>query len=157
MMQVAIWSNLSDMFANMPDMPEGEMPDFSFMTEGPMRAYAMINGFVLLILGAALLAAGIGMLKLKPWSRPLALGVAAGEILWAFISLAITFLFIFPTVAEFLPEEIAESPIAVLAVIAKIFGTLLSLVLPVTLLISLNIRSIKEQFEPKESSSFGSP
>ena len=49
---------------NLPGMEE--MPDFGAMVSPQMQAYNFIKAFVILILGIAMLAGGIGAIKLKP-------------------------------------------------------------------------------------------
>ena len=73
-------SAFTSMMANLPEMEGAPVPQLEMMNSGPMRAYTLINGFVLLVLGGILLAGGIGLLKLRPWARILSLGVAAAEI-----------------------------------------------------------------------------
>lgn len=133
--------------ATLPEMDKTQMMPLEMMSTGPMRAYSIINGFVLLILGIMLLAGGIGLLKLRPWGRNLSLGVAAAEIVWVLISFAINVFFVYPLMAEMMGEELPQEPQMIMNVVSGIFSALMSLVYPIVLLVMLNIKSIKEQFE----------
>jgi len=131
----------------MPEMEGTQMLPFEMMSSGPMQAYSIINGLVLLILGTLLLIAGIGLLKLKPWGRTLSLGVAVGEIVWVLMSFAINVFFIYPRMSQMIAGELSETPQMVGNVIGGIVAAFFSLVYPVVLLILLNLESIKKQFE----------
>jgi hypothetical protein len=138
---------LTSFMETMPEMDSTQMMPFEMMSSGPMQAYSIINGLVLLILGTLLLIGGIGLLKLKPWGRTLSLGVAVGEIVWVLMSFAINVFFIYPQMSQMMAEEVAETPQMVGNVIGGIIAAFFSLVYPIVLLIFLNIESIKKQFE----------
>ncbi|RJP71868.1 MAG: hypothetical protein C4532_06870 [Candidatus Abyssobacteria bacterium SURF_17] len=135
--------------ANMPQAQRQQMLPFEMMRSGPMQAYSIINGFVLLLLGILLLFAGIGLLKLRPWSRSLSIGWAVAEIVWVLISFAITVFFVYPAMMEMMGAEFPQGSHMVFSVVSAMFSALMSLVYPIVLLICLNLRSIKGQFEPE--------
>lgn len=59
-------------------------------------------GTVLGIIGScALLAGGIGLLKLKPWGRGLSIGYAIYAIIFALVSLVVNVTIVFPTLTKF--------------------------------------------------------
>ncbi|GAB4339770.1 MAG: hypothetical protein Kow0099_15180 [Candidatus Abyssubacteria bacterium] len=114
---------------------------------GPLQAYSTINAFLSLVLGVALLAGGIGLLKLKPWGRSLSLGVAAAEVVWAIIDLGISLFLIYPRMAEMMQGELTPEQQMVFSVVVGVVSVLIRLVYPVVLLVVLNRDSVKEQFE----------
>jgi len=137
----------SDAMQGLMNMPEMEgMPDFETMMSGSMASYNLIKGFVLLILGAAMLAGGIGLIKRQLWGRSLSLGVAGAEIAWAIIDFGISVFLIYPSMAQTMGEEYAQGSQMIGNVVVGIFFTFAKLVYPVALLICLNLASIKEQF-----------
>jgi len=141
-------SAFTSMMANLPEMEGAPVQSIEMMNSGPMRAYTLINGFVLLVLGGMLLVGGIGLLKLRPWARILSLGTAAAEIVWVLISFVINIFFIYPMMSQMMADQGPEASQMVISVISGSFGALISLVYPIVLLICLNLASIKGQFEP---------
>ncbi len=135
-----------ELLMNIPEMEGVDMPPLEAMYSGPMQSYNMIKGFVLLILGAGLLAGGIGLLRLRPWGRALSLGVAGAEIAWALVDFGINAFFIAPSMSQMIGEDIPQAPQMIFTIIGGIFITFIKLVYPVALLICLNLRSIKSQF-----------
>jgi hypothetical protein len=131
---------------NLPEMEGVDMPPLEAMYSGPMQSYNMIKGFVLLILGAGLLAGGIGLLRLRPWGRALSLGVAGAEIAWALVDFGINAFFIAPSISQTIGEDIPQAPQMIFTIVGVMFITFMKLVYPVALLICLNLRSIKSQF-----------
>jgi hypothetical protein len=138
---------------NMPGMEE--MPDLGAMASPQMQAYNFINAFVLLILGIAMLAGGIGLIKLKQWARTTLLAVAACELVWALLSFVINVFFIIPSMSQAMGEELGEAPPMMVNIVSSAFGFFISLILPIALLICLNLKSAREQFENAESQRIG--
>ncbi len=132
---------------SMPEMEGAQMMQLELMRSGPMQAYSIISGLVLLMLGVLLLIGGIGLLKLKPWGRSLSLGVAVGDIVWVLLNFAINIFFVIPRTAQMMADEIPQGPQMVGNVVIAIFSTFFFLVYPVVLLVFLNLESIKKQFE----------
>ena len=137
----------SPFLSSLPEMEGAQMPPFDLMLSGPMRAYWLIKGFVLLTLGILLLCGGIGLLKLKPWGRTLSLGVAAAEIVWVLIDFAINVFFVYPATTQMMGEEFSQMPHMVGNVVFGVFFAFTKLVYPVVLLVCLNLSAIKDQFE----------
>jgi len=142
---------ISTFLTSLPEMEGAQMPPFDLTLSGPMRAYSLIKSFVLLIMGIVLLCGGIGLLRLKPWGRTLSLGVAAAEIVWVLIDFAINVFFVYPAMIQMMGEEFQQMPHMVGNVIFGILFSFTKLVYPVVLLICLNLRSIRDQFEPPPS------
>ena len=140
-----------ELLMNLPEMEGVDMPPLEAMYSGPMQSYNMIKGFVLLILGAGLLAGGIGLLRLRPWGRALSLGVAGAEIAWAIVDFAISVFFIYPSMSRTMGEDVSQMPQLIGSVVFGIFLTFMKFGYPMALLICLNLSSIKEQFAPPAS------
>jgi hypothetical protein len=122
---------------NMPGMEE--MPDLGAMASPQMQIYNFIKAFVILIMGIAMLAGGIGAIKLKLWARTTLLAVAACEIIWALVDFAINILFIYPATAQMMGDEFGEAPPMVFNVIGGAIGVFITL-------ICLNLKSARDQF-----------
>ena len=129
---------------NMPGMEE--MPDFGAMVSPQMQAYNFIKAFVILILGIAMLAGGIGTIKLRLWARTTLLAVAVCEIVWSLLDFAINVFFVLPSISQATGEEFGEAPPIIASVIGSTIGVFISLILPVALLICLNLKSTRDQF-----------
>lgn len=142
-------SAFTDVLENLARMQGKEMPAFEMMLSGPIRSYSMIKGFVLLILGISLCFGGVGLLRLKAWGRNLSIGVAAAEIAWALIDFAISIFFVYPLMVKMGGERFPQAPQMVLNVVFGTLSALAKLVYPVVLLICLNMRSVKDQFESR--------
>ncbi len=140
-------SAFTDILENLARMQGKQMPPFEMMLSGPMRSYSMIKGFVLLTLGICLLFGGIGMLRLKPWGRNLSLGVAAAEILWVLIDFGINIFFVYPFMVKIMPQDFSNAQLVVNVVFGGL-AALAKLVYPVVLLICLNLKAVRTQFEP---------
>jgi hypothetical protein len=138
---------------NMPGMEE--MPDFGAMASPEMQAYNFIKAFVILILGIAMLAGGIGTIKLKLWARTTLLAVAACEIVWALLDFVINVFFVLPSMSQAMGDEFGEAPPMMISVVGSAFGVFISLIFPIALLICLNLKSARDQFENAAGQSTG--
>ena len=137
----------SEAMQSLMDMPQMEgMGDYEAMTTGPMQVYGFMQAFMILGLGMGMLLGGIGLIRRMQWGRTLSLGIAAGEIAWAIVDLGINTLFVFPAMTQSMPDGFAEGPAAIGNIIGAILFTFVKLAYPVSLLICLNLRSIKAQF-----------
>ncbi len=141
---------LSGFIVKVAEMQKTQLPSIQMLPTGTVKSYLMVSGFVLLILGILLLIGGIGLLMLKPWGRSLTLGVAAAEIVWVLVDFAINVFFVSPLTIQATGGTL-QGPQMVGNVALQIFAAILKLVYPIILLICLNFRSIREQFEPPSS------
>jgi hypothetical protein len=102
------------------------------------------------LLSAVLLAAGVGMLRARPWARRASLLYAGVSFAMQAVGVAINFAVLYPAM-DYIAREHAGDPIAQAAVaggrIGGIFGALLALALPITILIVLTRPSVKAQFQ----------
>jgi len=129
---------------NMPGMEN--MPDISEMVSPQVQTFNFIQAFVLLILGVAMLAGGIGLLRLRLWARTILLAVAACEIIWALLSFIINVFILIPSMSQTMGGEFGEAPPMMANVIGSAFGFFISLIFPIALLICLNLKSARDQF-----------
>jgi hypothetical protein len=129
-------------------MPELEsMPEMEMLFSPQMQSFNFINGFVLLFLGIGMLAGAIALLRLKPWGRTLSLAAAAGEIAWAIVVFGINLFFVYPAMNQMMGEGAPAGPQMIGSIIGGVFGTFMTLAFPVAVLIVLNLKSIKGQFD----------
>jgi hypothetical protein len=138
---------LGNVILKMAEMQKTQFP-IQMLSNRAVKSYMMIGASVLLILGIFLLISGIGLLMLRPWGRNLSMGVAAAEIVWVILNFAINIFFISPLAVQQASEGASQAQQMVGNVVLQIFGALLTLVYPIVLLICLNLKSIREQFEP---------
>ena len=122
------------------------MPEMEMLFSPQMQTFNLISGFILLLLGFGMLAGSIGLIRLKLWGRTLSLAVAGGEIAWALMSFGINLFFIYPSMNQAMGEEFSGGPQMIGSVIGGVMGTVMALAFPVTMLIVLNVKSIKDQF-----------
>lgn len=128
---------------NMPGMEQ--MPDLGAMPP-QMQTYNYIKAFVLLILGIAMLAGGIGTIRLRQWARTTLLAVAACEIVWALFDFAISVFFLYPALSQITGDEFGEAPSVAVMAIGGAITLFLKLIFPIILLIYLNVRTVRDQF-----------
>ncbi len=143
-----LYGLLGEALLKVAEMQKTQLPSsLQMVPTGAVKSYLMVSGFVLLILGILLLIGGIGLLMLRPWGRSLTLGVAAAEIVWVLIDFAISVFFIFPATIQAAGGAL-QGPQMIGNVVLQILSAILKLVYPIILLICLNLRSVREQFEP---------
>jgi hypothetical protein len=147
-----LYALLGGAILKLAEMQKTQMPSLQMMPTGSVKAYIIISAFVLLILGILLLIGGIGLLTLKPWGRSLSIGVAAAEIVWVLVDFAINVFLVSPWTIQTAGEGMSQGPQMVGTVILQILMSLLKLAYPIILLICLNFKSIREQFEPSTGS-----
>ncbi len=139
---------LGGVFLKLAEMQKAQLPPIQMLPTGAVKSYLIISAFVLLILGSLLLIGGIGLLTLKSWGRTLTLGVAAAEIVWVVIDFAISVFFVAPMTIQATGGTASQGTQMIGNVVLQIFAAILKLVYPVILLICLNLKSVREQFEP---------
>lgn len=124
-----------------------DAPDISAVFEGPFMAYMVIGSLVSLILGLSFLFGGIGLLKLRPWGRSLALGASVATIVWSIINSLIGFFIVNPWVSRALGQEHTDAPQVIGQAFGSLTGMFFQLALPIAMLVFLTRPSMKEQFE----------
>jgi hypothetical protein len=123
------------------------LPDFQ--PPGAVQAYSLINGAIYIMLGILLIIGGIGLLRLRPWGRSLSISTAVALIVWAVIALAINLFLAYPAQTDMMGDEFTPEQRMIVLAIAGILGAIFQVVYPIVLLICLNLKQIKRQFEPE--------
>jgi hypothetical protein len=124
-----------------------------YQTTEAMRAFGMIGGSVSVVLGAMLLAGGIGLLRLKQWARVLSIWTAAAVMAWAVINQIIVYLIFYPQFFRMMEEQKDMTANLIGSIIGSSIGLLFRLAYPLVLIICLNLISIKSQFQASDSHS----
>lgn len=121
------------------------------------QAYTGVGLGIDLLLDVLLLAAGVGLLSLRPWARTLSLGYAWLSLATKVVGI-IVFCFTWPAMSAFLRQEAAADPalaqMANVIPIAVFAGLLFSLVLavyPLAVLIILTRPSVVAAFRGKSA------
>ena len=97
----------------------------------------------------ALLAAGIGLLLLKPWAHKLTIGYAIYAIVFGIISSVVNFfLLVRPMLAEAQHQQGPEAAGAIGGAVGGMVGGCVSLIYPVLLLIFMLRPHVKVAFQP---------
>jgi hypothetical protein len=127
--------------------PDPNNPMIKIMYENPAYAIWFKVEIPLGILsGAALLAAGIGLLCLKSWARTLSMAYAIYAILFGILGMVANFIFLYRPMAEKLQGPAAAG--ATGAMIGGSIGGCLSLIYPILLLIFMRRPTVTAAFHP---------
>jgi len=101
---------------------------------------------------AALLAAGIGLLRLKAWARVLSIAYAIWAIVTGLVALVLNYLFLArPLMEEAARKESAESAGLMGGAVGSLFGGCFGLVYPIILLIFMTRPTVIAAFRPAVS------
>lgn len=108
---------------------------------------------VSLVVGAislgALVAAGIGLLQLKPWGRLLSIGYAVFALVWAALGLVMNVFFVVrPALAQAAQQQGPEAMLMVGGAIGSTIGGCFSLIYPAILLIFMFRPGVVAAFAP---------
>jgi hypothetical protein len=107
---------------------------------------------VSLLLGVAasfvLLAAGIGLLRLKPWARKLSIGYAIYGIIFSVLGALMNFLFLFrPMLAEAARAQGPEAAGAMGGAVGGMIGSLTGMIYPILLLVFMTRPKVVAAFQ----------
>jgi hypothetical protein len=110
-------------------------PVLKVMEDDPfLSAWMKVSMPLAIAAGAALLAAGIGLLLLKEWARKLSLGYAIYAIVMALVGVVINLVFVFPRLMkEVGGKQGPEAVGAQIGMIAGVAGGVLGLIYPALL------------------------
>ena len=98
---------------------------------------------------AALLAAGIGLMCLKPWARTLSIGYAIYAIVFGILGMVVNFLFLVPPLlAQARQQHGPEAAGAIGGAIGGTIGGCIGLIYPVVLLIFMFRPNVVAAFRP---------
>lgn len=97
----------------------------------------------------ALLAAGIGLMLLKPWARKLSIGYAIYALVFGLINIVINFLFLVrPMLEQAREQHGAEAAGAIGGAIGSSVGGCIGLIYPILLLIFMFRPNVVAAFRP---------
>jgi len=125
-----------------------DSPNIGAIFEGPFMAYTVLSSLVSLILGLSFLFSGIGLLKLRPWARSLALGASVATIVWNIMNTLIGIFIVAPMANRAMGQDYPHAPQVVGQAIGSFGGMLFHLALPIALIVFLTRPSFKEEFAP---------
>ena len=115
-------------------------------------AYAMwmkISVGLGLLVSVALLAAGIGLLKLKPWARTFSIGYAIYSLVMVPVGMVVNFFLLTrPLLEQAHQQHGPEAASAIGAAVGGLFGSCFGLIYPVLLLIFMLRANVKAAFVP---------
>lgn len=97
----------------------------------------------------ALLAAGIGLMFLKPWARKLSIGYAIYALVFGLIGMVVNFLFLVrPMLEQAREQQGAEAAGAIGGAIGGSIGSCFGLIYPILLLIFMFRPNVVAAFRP---------
>jgi hypothetical protein len=129
-------------------------PVIKIMHENPAYAAWLKIGALLGILScAALLAAGIGLLRLKSWARTLSLAYAIYSIAFGILGMVVNFIFLVrPMLDQARQEQGTQAAGAIGGAIGASIGGCFGLIYPVLLLIFMLLPKVAAAFLPSAPS-----
>jgi len=111
-----------------------------------------------LLSSAALLAAGIGLLQLKPWARLLSIVYALYALVMVLASTVVNYVFLLqPMMQQAHGKSGPEAGAAIGGAIGGMIGGCFGLLYPVVLLIFMLLPKVSAAFRPAHSTSTGGP
>jgi len=113
-----------------------------------LRGYSMASLLIGVLLAAWELAAGVGLVRSRPWGRWLSVSYGYASILIALASTVVGILFISPAIREAtqsIPDPMMRDIMAFMPVF-MVLGTCFSLIYPVLLLIFMSRQNVKDYF-----------
>ena len=117
--------------------------------EGGLGIWTRISLVLGFVMAVALIAAGFGVIKLKPWARPLSMGYAAVALVVVVIGQVMSALYLYPVLFDLVAQG-TRNPVAYAGGIGGIAGGIgggvFALVFPVVILVVMTRRSVKEKF-----------
>lgn len=129
---------------------------FDIMGDPTYRAFMLVSSVLGIAVTIALLAAGIGLLKLKPWARTVSIGYAIYAIVAGLAGWVFTYFYIMQPMMEKLGE--AGDPAATAArfgfVGGSSIGMCFGLAYPIVLLVFMFMPNVKQAFRPTPYASF---
>jgi hypothetical protein len=139
----------------MEDMPETaqmqQAPWLEMMNNPAMKTYTYVSTALGMVAAALLLAAGIGLLKLRPWARMVSIGYAVYAILSVIVGGIFSYYFVYAPMFENMSSEGGPEAAGFYGgMIGGMFGGFcFSLIYPVLLLIFMFLPGVKAAFQPE--------
>lgn len=117
--------------------------------EGPLGIWTRLSLVIGFVMAVALIAAGFGIVKLKPWARPLSMLYAVVALVFVIIGQVMSALYLYPVLFELLSQG-TRNPVAYAGGIGGIAGGIgggvFALVFPTVILVVMTRSSIKAKF-----------
>jgi hypothetical protein len=121
----------------------------ALMWEGTAGVWMRFTLALSTVLGVVLIAAGVGVIKRRPWARLLSLGYAVVAVLQAIAGVAVNYLYLFPAMSSLGDSgDPAVRGGVYGGMFGGIFGALFGLAFPVAILIVFTRRDVKRHFSP---------
>ena len=133
------------MLDNLPEASRMENPVLEMMQSPGFMAYTYVSTAVGMAFGALLIAAGIGLLKLRPWARLVSIGYAVYSWVGTAAGQVIAYFLLYAPMLETAPPS--GGP-ASAAFVGPVVGSCVSLVYPTILLIFMLRPEIRAAFQP---------
>lgn len=146
-----IMSSLSQrMFENVPQAQQMGNPFQQMMSDPRFMTYTYVSTALGMAASAALLAAGIGLLKLRPWARYLSIGYSVYAWVNVIIGAIVSYYIIYAPMIEKMAQQSGPeaAPFMGGMVFGMFGGMCFGLVYPTILFIFMLMPNVKEAFQP---------
>lgn len=131
-------------------MPAQGNPMLQAMRDNQLfRVWSIVGGGLGIIGGGVLLAAGIGLLKLKPWARVTSVGYGIYAIVGGVIGQVITMMVLLPAFRKMTESGGPEAAGAIGGMVGGVFGGCFGLIFPILLIIFMTRPKVKAAFLPQ--------
>jgi hypothetical protein len=132
------------------DVAAANNPVFKILHDQPAYlAFAKVSLVIGGLAAIVLLVAGIGLLLLRPWARPLTIGYAIFGMLNTVVGTVVNYLFLVrPLLDQAAHKNGPEAAGAIVGAIGGGFGGCLSLIYPILLLVFMARPEVKAAFRP---------
>jgi len=134
-------------------------PTMQAIQDSPVyAAWLKISVVLGLAASSVLLAAGIGLLKLKPWARMLSIAYSIYGIISLIIGTAVNYIFLVqPMLEKVHVDQGPEAAGAIGGAIGGMFGGCIGIIYPVLLLIFMTRPKVTAAFRPQSPEAFQPP
>jgi len=136
----------------LPQMANSSNPVIKLIHDNPAYATWMKFSIALgVVVSAAVLAAGIGLLRLRPWARTFSIGYAIYSLVMVPVSMMVNFFLLTrPLLAQAQQQHGPEATGAIAGAVGGLFGSCFGLIYPVLLLIFMLRANVKAAFNPAD-------
>jgi hypothetical protein len=127
----------------------GGQPGFAYLDDPVFKTYSTVSLGLGAVVSCLLIAAGIGLLKLKPWARTVSIGYA----IYCYVALVAGYVVSYFLIWQPMLEDMAEGPegaAAVGGIIGGVFGGCFGMIYPTVLLVFMLLPSMRNVFYPPE-------
>jgi hypothetical protein len=133
-----------------PEAQQMQNPFQEMMSDPAFTTYTYVSTALGMAASAALLAAGIGLLKLRPWGRYISIGYAIYSWLSVILGGIISYYFVYAPMMERMAEEGGPqtAPFMGSMVGGMLGGFCFGLVYPTILFIFMFLPAVKAAFQP---------